>query len=91
MAHHLDQHKLIGRLNRIRGQVDAVERQLTSDEDCRQLLQQIAAVRGAVDGLMADVVEHHIREHLVVADQLDAERAHDVEQLVTVLRSYLKK
>jgi|JI7StandDraft_1071085.scaffolds.fasta_scaffold01341_10 DNA-binding FrmR family transcriptional regulator len=91
MPHHLDQHKLIGRLHRIRGQVDAVERLLKSDQDCRQLLQQIAAVRGAVDGLMADVVEHHIREHLVVPELLDAERAHDVEQLVTVLRSYLKK
>jgi DNA-binding FrmR family transcriptional regulator len=53
-------------------------------------LQQIAAIRGAVNGLMAQVLEGHLREHLVAEDRTPEERREDLEQLVGVLRSYLK-
>lgn len=91
MSHRFEQKKIQSRINRIRGQVDGVERLLTQNEDCIKLLQQIAAVRGAVDGLMSEVLEHHIREHLVDQGSLTTERAADVDQLVVTLRSYLKK
>jgi DNA-binding FrmR family transcriptional regulator len=53
-------------------------------------LQQIAAVRGAVNGLMAQVLEGHVREHLIAEDATPQQREQDVEQLMTVLRSYMK-
>ena len=63
---------------------------LEQDKDCLAILQQIAAVRGAVNGLMAEVMEGHIREHLV-ADGLSAEERQDeADKVATLLRSYLK-
>lgn len=57
---------------------------------CSAVLQQIAAVRGAVNGLMAQVLEGHVREHLAAADATPKQREQDIEQLMTVLRSYMK-
>lgn len=56
--------KVLTRVRRIRGQIDALERALESGAECRSVLQQIAAVRGAANGLMAEVLESHIRETL---------------------------
>ncbi|MBW8749703.1 MAG: metal/formaldehyde-sensitive transcriptional repressor, partial [Acidobacteria bacterium] len=56
--------KLRNRIRRLRGQLDAVERGLTSKEDCADVLMLLAAVRGGVNGLMAEVMEDHIRHHL---------------------------
>lgn len=81
---------LLARVRRIRGQTEALERALTEDADCMAVLQQIAAVRGAVNGLMAEVLEGHIREHLGAPDTDARTRADDVEGVVAALRSYLK-
>ena len=91
MAHTLrDQPRLLARVRRIQGQAAALEAQLVSGSDCSAVLQQIAAIRGAVNGLMAEVLEGHIREHLGV-DEIPAEqRSRDLENVVAVLRSYLK-
>lgn len=91
MSHVFAQKKaLLTRVRRIRGQAEALEKALEAGSDCAAVLQQIAAIRGAANGLMAQVLEGHIREHLgaheVAADVREAE----VEQLVTLLRSYLK-
>ena len=82
--------QLITRVRRIRGQAEALERALDNEMDGSAILQQIAAIRGAVNGLMAEVLEGHLREHLGpdVADS--KERADDLEQVVAVVRSYLK-
>ena len=64
---------LLNRIRRLRGQLDGLERSLNDEQSCYDILQQIAAVRGAVNGLMAEVMEGHIREHLV-ADDLSAEQ-----------------
>lgn len=74
--------KLLNRVSRIRGQVEAVQRYLEDEQDCSKVLQTIAACRGAIDGLMAEVIEGHIRSHLTEAG---ATRA-----LIGVVRSYLK-
>jgi len=86
-----NQKQLLTRVRRIRGQAEALERAL-SDEggDCLALLQQIAAVRGAVNGLMAEVLEGHIREHLGGDDIPPEQRREDVAGVVAALRSYLK-
>ena len=91
MPHTIKEKKqLLTRVRRIKGQADALETALEQGGDCSAILQQIAAIRGAVNGLMAEVPEGHIREHLGV-DEIPAEqRSRDLENVVAVLRSYLK-
>ncbi len=85
-----DQKKLLLRVRRIKGQAQALEQALGSGTECAAVLQQIAAIRGAVNGLMAEVLEGHIREHLGSEALSPKERRDDLEQVVGVLRSYLK-
>jgi len=83
--------KLLARVRRIRGQVEAIERALESEAGCEQVMHLIAGVRGATAGLMAEVVEEHVRTHLV--DPKAHPHALNVdaaEQLLDVVRSYLK-
>jgi DNA-binding FrmR family transcriptional regulator len=92
MAHTIrDKQKLLARVHRIRGQVEAIERALVAESGCEQVLQLIAGVRGATAGLMAEIVEDHVRNHLVDAEKhpgaLDIEAT---EQLLDVVRTYLK-
>jgi len=92
MAHTVrDQAKLLNRIRRIRGQVGAIEGLLQEEADCERVLQTIAACRGAINGLMAEVVQDHIRLHVVGPDaKAESERAQAGEQLVDLVRSYLK-
>lgn len=86
-----DKEKLQSRVRRIRGQVEAIERALDGEHDCSELLQLVAACRGALNGLMAELIEGHIRFH--VLDPEKAKNSHQTEaaeQLVEVVRSYLK-
>ena len=85
-----DQKKLLARVRRIKGQTEALEQALELETECAAVLQQIAAIRGAVNGLMAEVLEGHIREHLGPDAVSPKERSEDLEQVVGVLRSYLK-
>lgn len=82
--------QLLTRVRRIKGQTEALERALEQETDCSAVLQQIAAIRGAVNGLMAEVLEGHIREHLGAEDIPPQQRGEDLEQVVAALRSYLK-
>ena len=89
MAHTIrEKTKLIARVRRIRGQIEAVERALASESECAEVLRLIASVRGAVNGLMAEVMEDHIREH-VNAASADA-RAKGAEELTEIVKAYLK-
>ncbi|KUL20292.1 metal/formaldehyde-sensitive transcriptional repressor [Chlorobium limicola] len=85
-----DKKKLLTRIRRIKGQTEALEKALDAGADCSGILQQIAAIRGAVSGLMTEVLEGHIRDHLVSGELSEAQRNKDVEQVVTVIRSYLR-
>ncbi|AXT46470.1 MULTISPECIES: metal/formaldehyde-sensitive transcriptional repressor [Chromobacterium] len=85
-----DKKKLLTRVRRIKGQAEALERALEQEVDCSAILQQIAAVRGAVNGLMMEVIEGHLREHLGPEAVDPAQRGKDLEQVTSVLRSYLK-
>jgi len=83
--------KLLARVRRIRGQVDAIERALEGDDDCDQVMHQIAGARGAMAGLMAEVVEDHVLTHLVDAEQHpDALNQDAAQRLLEVVRTYLK-
>lgn len=85
-----DKKRLLSRVRRIKGQVEALEKALDQGETCHAVLQQIAAVRGAANGLMYEVLEGEIREHLGSETASIAERQRDVELVIGVLRSYLK-
>ena len=92
MSHTIkEKKKLIARVGRIRGQVDAIERALTEEAECERIMHMIAGIRGSVAGLMAEVVEDHIRTHLVDPERnpgaLNAEAA---DQLIDVVHAYLK-
>ena len=93
MAHTTrDKKKLIARIKRIRGQLGAIERSLEEEtEDCGAILQTIAACRGAINGLMGEVIEGHVRFHIIdpsqkpTSDQKDA-----AEELIGIVKTYLK-
>lgn len=90
MAHTIHSKKqLLTRVRRIKGQAEALERALDDEKECSAVLQQIAAIRGAINGLMNEVMEGYIREHLS-PDVPEQRRNEDLEKLVSVLRSYLK-
>ncbi|GAB3092522.1 metal/formaldehyde-sensitive transcriptional repressor [Aestuariicella hydrocarbonica] len=91
MSHTLQGNKkLLTRVKRIKGQAEAIEKALTQSGECSAVLQQIAAIRGAVNGLMSEVLEDHIREHLGAADVPPQQRDDDVDEVIALLRSYMK-
>ncbi|NWK76557.1 MULTISPECIES: metal/formaldehyde-sensitive transcriptional repressor [Aquitalea] len=85
---------LLARVRRIQGQAAAIERALEEGQECMAVLQQIAAIRGAVNGLMAEVLEGHLREHLLapaaIGADVDPERQQEADQVMRLVRSYLK-
>jgi DNA-binding FrmR family transcriptional regulator len=81
--------KLLNRVRRVRGQIEAVERALESEIGCAAVLHLIAAARGAINGLMTEVIEDHLRLH-VVHPSKDAERVRGAEELIEAVQSYLR-
>jgi DNA-binding FrmR family transcriptional regulator len=92
MAHTVrDKQQLINRVRRIRGQLDAVEKALNEEQECSAILQTLAACRGAINGLVGEVIEGHIRFHIVNPDEKPAsQQAKAAQQLIEVIRSYVK-
>jgi DNA-binding FrmR family transcriptional regulator len=88
-THDREKIKLLQRIKKLRGQLDAIERALSADEDCGGQLMLLAAVRGGVNGLMGEVLEDHIRFHLTAGskEQIAPELAED---LIDLVRAYLK-
>jgi DNA-binding FrmR family transcriptional regulator len=80
--------KLLKRVRRVRGQVEAIERALDAERSCSEVLQLIAAARGAMNGLMVEVLDDHIRCH--IGSATGAKVQAEADELVGVLRSYLK-
>jgi FrmR/RcnR family transcriptional regulator, repressor of frmRAB operon len=84
--------KLLNRVKRLRGQIEAIERAVEADEECADVLQQATACRGALDGFIAVVIEDHIREHMVDPQAgRDAPQALAAEELIEIVHQYLKK
>jgi FrmR/RcnR family transcriptional regulator, repressor of frmRAB operon len=85
-----EKQQLLHRIRRIRGQLEAVERALETEAGCTAVLQQITACRGALNGLIGEVVEGYIREHVVdPRARRDDPRAQAAEELVAIVNSYL--
>lgn len=86
-----EKQRLLARVRRLRGQIEAIERALESESGCEQVMHLIAGARGAMAGLMAEVVEDHVRTHLVAAESPPGtSNTEAVEQLLEVVRTYLK-
>jgi FrmR/RcnR family transcriptional regulator, repressor of frmRAB operon len=82
--------KLLNRVRRVRGQIEAVERALEEEKGCTEVLHLVVAVRGAMNSLMAEVIEDHIRNHVVDPRERDRNRAQGAEELIEVVQAYLK-
>jgi len=86
--------KAISRLRRIRGQAEALERAIEAGTECGPVLQQLAALRGAVNGLVYEVLEGHLRETFgqngAAADRLSKTPGESLDQTIALIRSYLK-
>jgi FrmR/RcnR family transcriptional regulator, repressor of frmRAB operon len=92
MAHTVEEKKkLLNRVRRIMGQVAAIEKALDQEAECSDILHNISACRGAMDALMAEVIEGHIRYHVLAPDGAATdEQARAADDLVSALRAYLK-
>lgn len=86
---HLSREKLdlVTRTKKIVGQLEAVERALNQDEPCGEVLQRLAAARGAINSLMAELMEDHIRNHMPRKSKSSEEATED---LIEIVRTYLK-
>ena len=85
--------RAVTRLRRIRGQVDGLERAIQAGADCGPVLQQIAALRGAVNGLMADILDSYLHEAFIqVATDPQVREQHQasIDQVTRLVRAYLK-
>ncbi len=82
--------KLLARVRRIQGQAAALERALEAEKGCGEILHQIAAIRGAINGLMAEVVEDHVQFHVADPALGERERGEGAAELIGVIRTYMK-
>jgi DNA-binding FrmR family transcriptional regulator len=84
-----DKKKLLSRIRRIKGQSEAIERALEGDGECEEILQLVASCRGALNGLMAELIEGHVRFHVLspelktLPSQLEA-----ADELISVVKRY---
>jgi DNA-binding FrmR family transcriptional regulator len=83
--------KLLNRVSRLRGQVEAVERALSNDAECGEIMRLLSACRGAASSLLAEVMESHVREHVVAPRaRRDGPQARAADELIDVVHSYFK-
>ena len=92
MAHTSDEKKkLLTRVNRIQGQLAGIKKALEEEQPCASVLQQIAACRGAINGLMSEIMEGEVKFHVLSPNaKANSTEARAAEELIHVLRTYLK-
>ena len=92
MAHlSRDREKLQARIKRIRGQLNAVETSIVEHDDCSEVLMTLSACHGALNALMVEILEGHIRDHVLDPDaRPDSKRAKATTELIDVIRTYMK-
>lgn len=92
MAHTVkDKKRLLHRVRRLRGQLNAVEKALEAEHDCSTVLLTLAACRGAMDALMSEIIEGHIRFHILdPKHEPSAEQKKAAQEVIGVVRRYLR-
>ncbi len=84
-----EKQKLLARIRRVRGQIEAIERAVEGEAECEKVMHLIAGIRGSMASLMAEVMEDHVRAHIVDVDK-DPDVRQAAEQLIEVVHAYLK-
>ena len=86
-----EKQKLLNRIRRLRGQIEALERAVDSEQGCSEVMRLLTAARGAINGIMAEVVEDHIEMHMIDPERKRS-RAEQLaaDELLDVLRTYIK-
>ena len=82
--------KLLNRVRRVCGQVQALERAIEQEKGCADVLHLVVAARGAMNSLMAEIIEDHIRTHVVDPNRERGSRAQGADELIEIIQSYLK-
>jgi len=85
-----EKQKLLSRIKRLAGQVDAVERSVTQGDECADILMLLAAIRGGVNSLMAEILEDHVRLHITDPNRGGESPEELTEDLISLVRAYLK-
>ena len=85
-----DKKKILLRVKRIIGQAQAIENALESNVECGAILQQICSVRGAINGLMNEMLEVHLKDTLVTGETTEQQRREELTEIAKILKSYLK-
>jgi DNA-binding FrmR family transcriptional regulator len=85
-----EKQKLLSRIKRMSGQIDAVERAVTAGDECADILMLLAAIRGGVNSLMAEILEDHIRLHITYPNRGTESPEELTEDLISLVRAYLK-
>ena len=86
-----DKRRLLNRVRRLRGQVEALERALEADAGCVEIMRLLTAARGAINGIMAEVVEDHIQMHMLDPERkVSRAEMEATDELLDVLRTYIR-
>jgi FrmR/RcnR family transcriptional regulator, repressor of rcnA expression len=85
-----DKEKLVSRIRRIRGQLNGIERALLEEKGCFSILQTSTACRGALNSLITEILEGHIRSHLLEGARNKTERDQAAHELIDVVKAFLK-
>jgi len=85
-----EKQKLLSRIRRLQGQISAVERAVTEGDECPDILMLLAAIRGGVNSLMAEILEDHVRLHITHPSRGGGSSEELTEDLISLIRAYLK-
>jgi DNA-binding FrmR family transcriptional regulator len=85
-----EKQKLLSRIKRLGGQMDAVERAVAAGDECPDILMLLAAIRGGVNSLMAEILEDHVRLHILHPHRGAGSPEELTEDLISLVRAYLK-
>ncbi len=85
-----DKKRILLRVRKMKGQMQAIENALESEMPCASILQQICAIRGAMNGLMTELLEVHLKDTLVSGESTETERNDELVEVSRILKSYLK-
>ncbi|MBF7690370.1 metal/formaldehyde-sensitive transcriptional repressor [Acinetobacter pollinis] len=86
MSHLHENRKILNRLSRLQGQINAIQKTVNdSEKSCVEVLQQVAAVKGAVNGLMNELIEEHLKHHVLTGTQYNES---EMEEFFKLLKKY---
>jgi DNA-binding FrmR family transcriptional regulator len=85
-----EKQKLFSRIRRLSGQISAVERAVADGDECADILMLLAAIRGGVNSLMAEILEDHVRLHITHPSRAAESPEELTEDLISLVRAYLK-